>query len=288
MAKLQRYGGNMIKIAQWLPKGFAYLMLIAWTAFAFYAVGWVFVSSVSTTREIFSNKLLASGLHFENYVKALTTHNMGRYFLNSAVYVFSSVALVILFAAPASYVLSRFEFRGRRVIQMLFIAAIGIPGMMITIPLFILFTRLHLVGTTFGLVIVYVCSSVPFTLFFLTGFFGSLPKEMEESARIDGCSDVMAFWRIMLPLAQPAIVTVTIFNFMGLWNEYFWALIMLRDPDRYSLSLGLQALVQSMRYTGDWAGMFAAVVIVFLPTLILYLFLSEKIISGITVGAVKA
>ncbi len=194
----------------------------------------------------------------------------------------------MLIAGPAAYVLSRFEFSGRKVIQLLFVAALGVPGMMITIPLFMVFIRLNLVGTTPGLIIVYVCTSIPFTLYFLTGFFGSLPRELEESARMDGCTDIGAFWRIMLPLAQPAIVTTTIFNFIGLWNEYFWALIMVNSPTRRTLALGLQYLVQSMRYTGDWAGMFASVVIVFLPTLILYLFLSEKIIAGITVGAVKA
>jgi N-acetylglucosamine transport system permease protein len=168
------------------------------------------------------------------------------------------------------------------------VAAMGIPGTMITIPLFMMFIRLDLVGTIPGLILVYVGGSIPFTVFFLTGFFGSLPREMEESAKMDGCTDLSAFWRIMLPLAQPAIVTVTIFNFIGLWNDYFWALIFVNTPTRRTLALGLQYLVQSMRYTGDWAGMFASVVIVFLPTLLLYLFLSEKVISGITVGAVKA
>jgi N-acetylglucosamine transport system permease protein len=92
----------------------------------------------------------------------------------------------------------------------------------------------------------------------------------------------------MLPLAQPGIITVTIFNFIGLWNDYFWALIFVNTPERRTLQLGLQALIQAMRYTGDWAGLFASVIIVFLPTFIVYIFLSEKIIAGITAGAVKA
>ena len=288
MPELTRRGDFYFRARRWLVRGCAYFVLAAWTVFAFYAVGWILLSSISTTREIFSNTLLRSGIHVENYVKALTTHSMGRYFINSCVYVAISLVFIVLIAGPAAYVLSRFEFSGRKVIQLLFVAALGVPGMMITIPLFMVFIRLNLVGTTPGLIIVYVCTSIPFTLYFLTGFFGSLPRELEESARMDGCTDIGAFWRIMLPLAQPAIVTTTIFNFIGLWNEYFWALIMVNSPTRRTLALGLQYLVQSMRYTGDWAGMFASVVIVFLPTLILYLFLSEKIIAGITVGAVKA
>lgn len=272
----------------WLGRGIAYSILLAWTLFAFYAVGWVFLSSLSTTREVFTNTLLSSGIHVENYVKALTTHNLGLYFVNSTIYVCGSLVFIILIAAPAAYILSRFEFFGRRALQLLFVAAMGIPATMVTIPIFMLFIRLNLVGTTAGLIIVYVCSSIPFTVYFLTGFFGSLPRELEESARIDGCSDIGAFWRIMFPLAQPALITIIIFNFIGLWNDYFWALIFVNTPARRTLALGLQYLVQSMRYTGDWSGMFASVVIVFLPTLLLYLFLSEKIIAGITVGAVKA
>jgi N-acetylglucosamine transport system permease protein len=273
---------------QVFTKTITYVILIAWTAFVFYAVGWIVRASLSTTREIFTNNLLDSGLHFENYDKALTTHKLGQYFLNSCLYVGVSLLAIVVVAAPASYVLSRFEFPGRRLVHMLFIAGIGVPGMMLMIPLFTSFVRLGLNGTTQGLIIIYVGSSIPFTVFFLTGFFGSLPSELEEAALIDGCTHSGAFWRVMLPLAQPGIITVTIFNFIGLWNDYFWALIFVNTPERRTLQLGLQALVQAMRYTGDWAGLFASVIIVFLPTFIVYIFLSEKIIAGITAGAVKA
>jgi N-acetylglucosamine transport system permease protein len=277
-----------VNIGQWPGRAVAYLILGGWTAFVAWAVGWIVLSSISTTREIFTNTLLRSGVHPDNYVKALTTHNMGRYLLNSTVYVAVSLVFIILISAPASYVLSRVEFRGRRLFHSLFIAGMGIPGAMVLIPVFMMFVRLKMIGSLQGLVIVYVATSIPFTVYFLTGFFASLPRELEEAARIDGCTDMQAFWRIMLPLAQPGLVTVTIFNFIGLWNDYIWALIFANTPERRTLALGLEFLVQSMRYTGDWAGMFASVVIVFLPTLILYLFLSERIIAGITAGAVKA
>lgn len=265
-----------------------YLILGAWTAFVFYAVGWIVVSSLSTTREIFTNHLLNSGVHWENYQKALTTHKLGLYFLNTCLYVSLALLGIVVISAPASYVLSRFEFPGRRLANSLFIAGIGVPGMMLMIPLFTIFVRLSLTGTSEGLIIIYIGSSIPFTVFFLTGFFGSLPTELEEAALIDGCTHSQVFWRVMLPLAQPGIITVTIFNFIGLWNDYFWALIFVNTPERRTLQLGLQALVQSMRYTGDWAGLFASVIVVFLPTFVVYIFLSEKIIAGITAGAVKA
>jgi N-acetylglucosamine transport system permease protein len=273
--------------AHLLDKFPAYLVLVLWALFAFVAVGWIVLASLSTTREIFSKKLLATGLHFENYTNALTTLNMGRYFLNTMFYVGVSLALIALVSAPAAYALSRFKFRGRALINWSMIAAQAIPGVMLVIPLFVFFLKLGLVDTVTGLILIYVGTSIPFTVFFLTGFFSTLPKELEEAAIMDGCTQVQVFWKVMLPLAQPGLVTVTIFNFVNLWNEYFWALVFVNTPDKRTLSIGLEALLQSMRYTGDWAGLFASVMIVVIPTLLLYVFLSQKIVAGITSGAVK-
>jgi N-acetylglucosamine transport system permease protein len=164
----------------------------------------------------------------------------------------------------------------------------GIPGTMLTIPIFMLFLRLNLMNTAAGLIIIYICTSIPFTVYFLTAFFASLPTELEEAARIDGATSFQAFWQIMLPLAQPGIITVSIFNFLGMWNEYFWALIFVNSDEHRTLMLGLEAVMRAMRYTGDYGGMFASIMIIFLPTFIIYIFISEKIVSGITAGAIKS
>jgi N-acetylglucosamine transport system permease protein len=265
----------------------AYLILGGWTLFVVYAVGWIFVSSLSTTREIFTGNLLDSGFHFENYITALTTHRLGLYFLNSLIYVSLAIFLTIVIAAPAAYALSRFRFRGRPLFYNMFVSGMGIPGMMLIIPLFMLFLRLNLVGTLPGLIIIYVGTSMPFSVFFLTGFFSSLPSELEDAAMIDGSTEAQAFWKVMFPIAQPAIITLVIFNFIGLWNDYLWALIFVNTDKRRTLMLGVEAIMRAMRYTGNWAGMFAGIIILFLPTFILFVLLSEKIISGITAGAVK-
>ena len=279
-------------ITRWLGRAVTYGILGAWTLFGLYAMGWIVLSSLSDTKSIFSNKLLdyifTHGPLFANYVKALSTHQMGRYFINSTIYVLASLFIIVIIAAPASYVLSRFEFRGRKFFHNMFVAGMGIPGTLVMIPLFSMFLRLKLTGTLAGLITVYVCTSIPFTVYFLTGFFSSLPTELDDAARIDGCTDMGVFWRIMLPLAQPGLITVVVFNFIGLWNDYFWALIFANDAKRRTLALGLESLVQSMRYTGDWGGLFASIMIVFLPTFLLYIFLSEKIIAGVTAGAVKS
>ncbi|KPL06661.1 sugar ABC transporter permease, partial [bacterium SM23_57] len=161
-------------------------------------------------------------------------------------------------------------------------------GLMLIIPLFMLFLRLNLVGTTPGLIIIYVGTSIPFSVFLLTGFFSSLPSELNDAAKIDGCTENQAFWRVMFPIAQPGIITLVIFNFIGLWNDYLWALIFVNTDERRTLMLGVEAIMRAMRYTGNWAGMFAGIIILFVPTFVLFVLLSETIISGITAGAVKS
>ncbi len=266
----------------------AYLILGVWVIFLVYAVGWLVLASLSTTREIFTNNLLASGLHFENYIKALTTNKLGLYFINSLIYVGVASVLIVIIAAPAAYALSRFKFRGRTWLSAMFMSGLGIPGLMLIIPLFITFMRLKLVGTIPGLIIIYVGISIPFSVFLLSGFFSSLPSELEDAAKIDGCTEIQAFWKIMLPIAQPGIITLVIFNFIALWNDYLWALIFVNTDQRRTLMLGVEAIMRAMRYTGNYAGMFAGVIILFLPTFILFVALSETIISGITAGAVKS
>ena len=270
-----------------LGKSIAYIILGLWTLFLVYSFGWVLASSVSTTREIFTGKLLASGIHFKNYVSVLTTNHLALYFRNSLIYCTVSCLGVLILATPASYVLSRANFPGRKIITGIFVAGMGIPAMMTMIPLFMMFTRLGLIKSPAGLLIVYICGAIPFTVFFLTGFFISLPTELEEAAIIDGATYFQTFRIIMLPLAQGALVTVTVFNFLNFWGEYSWALIMVND-DRYrTLQIGLQTVIRSMLNQGNYAGIFAGIIIVFIPTLLIYVFLAEKIVNNITAGAVK-
>lgn len=264
-----------------------YAMLNLWILFTFFIIGWIVVASFSTTPGIFSGKVLSSGFHPDNYTKALFTHNVATYFKNSMLYTFTACFGVIIVAAPAAYVLARFQFKFSNALQSIFVSALGIPQIMIILPLFALVTKLGIANSRLLLIILYIGINVPFTLFFLVTFFKTIPFTFEEAAAIDGCSPMKTFWVIILPLAQPAIITVTIFNFITVWNEYFMALIFANTSELRPVAVGLYSMIQSMRYIGDWAGMFAAVVIVFLPTFLLYIFLSEKIIAGVTGGGVK-
>jgi len=264
-----------------------YVAVGAWCLFTFVVIGWIILASFSTTRDIFAGNLFRSGFHPENYMKAIVNNNVGIYFLNSLIYTFAACFGIVLVSAPAAYVLARFPSKTNALIQNAFVAALGIPAIMIIMPLFVVITALDWTNSRSLLIVLYIAINVPFTVFFLTTFYRNIPTSFEEAAAIDGCGPMKTFWVIILPLAQQGVITVTIFNFITVWNEYFMALIFANKTALRPVAVGLYSMIQSMRYTGDWAGMFAAVVIVFLPTFVLYLFLSEKIISGVTNGAIK-
>jgi len=265
-----------------------YLVLLAWCGFTVFAIGWIAMSSFKTNRQLFQEPLkLPPQLRFENYSTAWNAVDMGRYFLNSVIVVSVSVFLILAISAPAAYVLSRVKFRGSNTITTLFTAGMGIPYPLLFIPLFALMLNLQLDNTLPGLIVVYVSLSLPFTVYILTGFFITLPSELEDAAVIDGCSDYQVYWRVMLPLASPGLLTAAIFNFIGLWNEYQLALVFANTDKTRTLSLGLYALRNALQYTGDWASLFAGIVIIMLPTVAIYIILSERMISGITMGSLK-
>lgn len=265
-----------------------YIPLVIWVVFFVFAFGWILLASFSTTREIFSGTLLDSGVHLDNYTNVWKDNNVGRYFINSILCSALSCAFIILISAPAAYVLSKKTFIGKKLTFNIFVVGMSIPQVMLIIPLYCWFVCAGLVGHLITLIILYTTLNVPYTVYFLTAFFSSVPSALAEAARIDGCSQTGALWRIMVPMASPGIITVTIFNFMNTWNEYFMALIFANGNDEIrTLSMGLQNIITAMTYTGNWAGLFAAVMMVFLPTFILYLLLSDKIVSGITGGGVK-
>ncbi|MDR1664315.1 MAG: carbohydrate ABC transporter permease [Clostridiales bacterium] len=280
------------KEARLLP---GYVICTAWVLFTFIVVAWVVCASLLTSREIFSEDMMGSffqrlfsgDLRFDNYVKAWSTQRVSVFFLNSVLYTMISCTLIVIIAAPAAYALSRFRFPGNGLIQSMISAAMGIPAILIIMPLFGVVTSLRLTNTRPTIIFLYVAMNVPFTIFFLLTFFRNLSFTFEEAAAMDGCSPIGTFWRIMFPLAQPGIITVTIFNFITIWNEYFMSMVFANKTQIRPVAVGLYNMIQSMRYTSDWGGMFASVVIVFAPTFILYIFLSEKIIAGVTGGAIK-
>ena len=276
---------NWKKEAKLLP---GYLIVCTWVAFTAVMLFWILGASLSTSREIFTGAVLKfkTGLHWENYVTAWNNQNVSVFFGNSLLYATISSAGVLVISAPAAYVLSRWEFTGSKALRIALVIAMSVPSIMIIMPLYSLAVQWNLKGRVL-LVALYIMLQVPYTTIYMLDFFATLSKSYEEAAYIDGCSPIRTFWKIMLPLVQPAVITVTIFNFLSVWNEFFMALIFTTSETMTPVGVGLLQIVNAMKYSGNYGGMFAAVLIVFLPTFLLYIFMSEKIIAGVTGGGVK-
>lgn len=265
-----------------------YIVVVLWVLFTAVMLGWILGASFSTSREIFTGIIFKfeSGFHLENYVTAWQVQNVSVFFGNSLLYSVVSCFGVLAISAPAAYVLSRWKFTGGTALRLGLVIAMSVPAIMVIMPLYSLVVKWGIKGRIL-LILLYIMMRVPYTTIYLLDFFATLSRSYEEAAYLDGCSAPKTFLKIMLPLVQPAVVTVTIFNFMSVWNEFFMALIFTSSESMTPVGVGLLNIVNSMKYTGNYGGMFAAVIIVFLPTFLLYIFMSEKIIAGVTGGGVK-
>ena len=258
-----------------------YLIVSVWVLFTAVMLFWILGASLSTSPEIFKGEIFkfASGFHWENYATAWNVQNVSVFFANSLLYSVISCAGVLAIAAPAAYVLSRWQFTGGKALRIGLVVAMSVPVIMVIMPIYSLSVQWGIKGRVL-LIVLYILLRVPYTTIYLLDFFSTLSRTYEEAAYLDGCSAPKTFLKIMLPLVQPAIVT-------SVWNEFFMALIFTSSESMAPVGVGLLNIINAMKYTGQWGGMFAAVIIVFLPTFLLYIFMSEKIIAGVTGGGVK-
>lgn len=269
-------------------KYWIYFILVIYCSFAIFVMFWIFMTSVKDNKEFYANIWsLPKSLHFENYIKAWDILNLKQCFLNSVIVSLGATLALNFIGAATSYVLIRSKLKIIKWLNVLFAIGISVPLAMIALPIFVYFSKIGLGDSLIGLIIVYITIHLSFTIFLLVGFMRSIPLEIEESAIIDGCSYLGAFWKIVFPLSMPGIITASIFNFIFFWNEYFLALIFITGESRRTISLGVYSLTTAMLYTSDWTGMFAGVVILVIPTVIIFILLSEKIIAGMTRGAIK-
>ena len=290
MAKIKRSQGLDMRGQLKLVPG--YLILATWVSFTFVVLFWVIGASLSTTGDIFRGTIFefSTGLHFENYSRAWIGSNVAVYFTNSLVYAVISCVLLILLCAPFAYVLVRHRFLGSRLIKTGLAAASGVPIIMVIIPLYMIIARAGLLKDEMTnrivLITLFVGTKVPYTTIFLQPYFDSVSRAYEEAASIDGCHPIRAFWQIVFPMVQGGLITVTIFNFINIWNEYFLSLLFVNSEKLRPVALGLFSMINGMQVSGDWSGLFASVMIVFAPTFLIYIFLSKYIIGGLT-GGVK-
>jgi N-acetylglucosamine transport system permease protein len=249
---------------------------------------WVIFNSFKEGTEILDKPWsLPSYWAFENYANAWNKADIGKFFLNSVLVTLGTMAILIPVSAMAAYVLAKFPFRGSNGVLTCFSSGMMIPQFLAIVPLFMLTQKLHLYDTRIGLILVYVAFSLPFTIFVLYGFFQNLPDELIEASHLDGAGHGTTFWRVMLPLARPGILVALIFNAIGLWNEYSLALVLMPTYEQQTLPVGLAKISMTQQYQSDWGALFAGMVIVMGPILLLYSLFREKIHETMLAGALK-
>ena len=269
-----------------LRSGAVVLLLTAYSLVAVGPLLFMLLQSFRPSREIFNDPLgLPHELYLDNYTEAWREAKFATYFTNSVLVVVAGVALCTIVSAMAAYPLARYDFRGNGVFTAYFIAGLTLPIELAVVPIFYLLNSFGLVDSRLGLTLVYAATGVPFSVFVLAAFFRGLPRDLEEAARLDGAGEFRIFLSVMLPLVRPALATVAIFQFVQLWNDFFFPLILLRDSDKYTLPVGLTHFFGE--YQTDWGAVFAGLVITTAPLVVLFLFLTRQIVSGLVAGMGK-
>lgn len=247
---------------------------------------WVASMSLRTTAEIFKAPYaLPSPAHWDKFADAWLKSNYHTYFWNSAIVVICAVVSVTIIGAMAAHCLARYNFRGSRLVRFVIISGLILPPQLLILALFQILLDIDLYNTRTGLILVYIATHIAVTVYILEGFFAQIPQDLFDAARMDGYSDFEIFWRVTVPIGAPAIFTAVTLNFIVLWNEFLFAVVLMTDDDKRTLPLGI------MHFTGSHqldVGMAATgLVIAILPVIALYAFFSETMIKGMTAGAVR-
>jgi raffinose/stachyose/melibiose transport system permease protein len=246
----------------------------------------IFINSMRPTRQIFREPIgLPESINLDSYVRAWGEANFSEYFLNSVIIVVASVTLATAVSALAAYILGRYKFRGSTFLAIFFLAGLLLPFRLAILPLFLLLQDLGLVDTRLGLILVYAATGIPFSVFILSAYFRQLPVDLSEAAKMDGAGEYTIFGRIMLPLVRPALATVAVFQFVPLWNDFFFPLVLLRSQEKWTLPVGMTRFFGE--FQTDWSTLFAGITITTLPLIIVFLLATRQIIAGLTAGIGK-
>lgn len=280
-------------------KGFIYIALIILAIIIIVPVSWAFIASIKQDSEFYGNPwAMPLGFHWQNFADAWQTAKMGEYMLNSVIVTAVALGLLLVIALPAAYVLARYKFRGSGFWNIMFMAGLFINVNYIVVPIFLMLNNgdkmlrgwlghPFFLNNLFILSLVYAATALPFTIYLLSGYFKSLPKDYEEAASVDGAGYFRTMVQIIMPMAKPSIVTIILFNFLSFWNEYIISMTLLTKPDLKTLPVGLMNLMAAQKSSVQYGQMYAGLVLVMLPTLILYIIVQKKLTQGMTLGGLK-
>lgn len=279
-----------------LYKVFIYVALLALAISIIVPVAWVFMASVKKNAEFIGTDVnpwaLPKQFFYQNFIVAFRDAQMGEFFLNSVLVTATALILLLIIALPASYALSRFEFKGRKILNLAFMAGLFINVNYIVVPIFLMLSDANrmfhveiFLDNRFLLALIYASTHLPFTIYLLSSYFRTLPKGFEEAAYIDGCGYFKTMTKIMIPMAKPSIITVILFSFLAFWNEYIIAYTLMDEHG--TLAMGLKNLMAVERTATNYGIMYAGLVVVMLPVLILYICVQKQLTEGMTLGGLK-
>lgn len=284
---------------QKLYKIFVYVALITLAISIIIPVGWVFMASIKQASEFYGSPwVMPETVYIQNFIDAFVDANMGQYFMNSVIVTAIAMAILLVVALPAAYVLARFDFKGAGFIKTFIRAGLFVNISFIVVPIFLmllgwdsavrdLIGSSFFVNNRFMLALIYAATALPFTIFLLSSYFETLPSDFEEAAYIDGAGYFKTMITVMIPMARPSIITVILFQFLAFWNEYILALTLLPNNQYKTLPVGLINLMAAERAAANYGRLYAGMVIVMLPTLILYILVQKRLTQGMTAGGVK-
>ena len=265
---------------------FYYIMMFGVATVSLYPIFLMFMSSFKSSSEIFKDPLgLPTSFSLDTYRTLLNKIPFDQYFYNSVMVSVTSVVLVVLFCSLAAFYIARFNFSWNSAIFFVFLLGMMIPIKLGIVPLFILMRDLGLINSLWSLILMNIATGAPITMLILTGFFKTLPMELEEAARMDGAGNLRTLWHVLLPLMRPAIGTVVIINFIAAWNDFFFPLIFITEKAKMTIPVGMLSLFGE--HSADWGSLFAGLTLASLPMMVLFLLASKQFMEGLTAGAVK-
>jgi N-acetylglucosamine transport system permease protein len=268
--------------------GVSQVVLVACVVLVVVPFLWTVMSSFKTSSQIFASPFSPPDtFHFENYVNAWTSAGIGTFFVNTLIVVGGALVMTMLLGSMCAYFLARFRFWGNRAIYWLMVAGLTFPIFLAIVPLFFILKSLNLLGTLPGLAITYTAFALPFTVFFMVPFFRALPMSVTEAAAIDGAGEWRTFFSVIVPMAMPAISTLSILNFVGLWNQFLLPVALNPDTKKYVLTQGMASFASQAGYSIDFGALFAAVVMTVVPVLIVYLVFQRALSGSVVVGTNK-
>ncbi|MET4561133.1 raffinose/stachyose/melibiose transport system permease protein [Lysinibacillus parviboronicapiens] len=265
---------------------FYYIVVFTMATISLYPILLMMLSSFKTSVEIYKNPLgLPTSFSLDTYRTLLSKIPFTTYFMNSVFVSIVSVVLIVIICSLASFYIARFKFSWNNALFFIFLLGMMIPIKLGIVPLFILMRDLGLINSLWSLVFMNIATGIPLTMLILTGFFRTMPYELEEAARIDGAGNLRVLWHVVLPLMRPALGTVVIINFIAAWNDFFFPLIFITDKVKRTIPVGMMSLFGE--HSADWGSLFAGLTLASLPMIVLFFIASKQFMEGLTAGAVK-